>query len=410
MIGFASSFLYGVAFALELWWILEAKVSLSVPAYILASSYLFMCILSLSMLASLRSKVSKMLLSWLLVTLLYIFPEAGLVLYMAIYHWAGGTCGVIEISLWIVRVFFNVCGLVVIQALWSGWREEKSIFRSLHELSITNGGVSGLKEQHLGVPGHHKLRGSMRFQPQLHPRFAPALNNNKSDSGSNGGTFVASLYSNNPGYNNMGYNNQAFSSSNHELSGAKYSHTHLNRTASSVSRLGSLPSLVMPKSSYLNQGFSTTEFSPHSFLAPRLLSHSQLDLPSFGLEPDDPVFIQRGHGTGGLPLTIYRGDSRRDKLLGETMEWYRPRSLAGLNTTDMDSVSMLSERFQSRGRRPEYHTQSLDRRLARGHKLINPGYHSATTHGGQTRQGSRQSLGQISAISDSPEKYRDIAL
>ena len=46
------------------------------------------------------------------------------------------------------------------------------------------------------------------------------------------------------------------------------------------------------------QGFSTTEFSPHSFLAPRLLSHSQLDLPSFGLEPDDPVFIQRGHGTG----------------------------------------------------------------------------------------------------------------
>ena len=50
---------------------------------------------------------------------------------------------------------------------------------------------------------------------------------------------------------------------------------------------------------------------------------------------------------------------RRDKLLGETMEWFRPRSLAGLNTTHMDSVSMLSERFQVRGRRTEYHTQSL---------------------------------------------------
>ena len=34
------------------------------------------------------------------------------------------------------------------------------------------------------------------------------------------------------------------------------------------------------------------------------------------------VFIQRGHGPGGLPLNVYRGNSKRDKLLGETLEWW----------------------------------------------------------------------------------------
>ena len=34
------------------------------------------------------------------------------------------------------------------------------------------------------------------------------------------------------------------------------------------------------------------------------------------------MFIQRGHGPGGLPLNVYRGNSRRDKLLGETLEWW----------------------------------------------------------------------------------------
>ena len=41
------------------------------------------------MFPSLRSKVSKLLLAWLLLTVVYIFPEAGLVLFMAIHHWVG---------------------------------------------------------------------------------------------------------------------------------------------------------------------------------------------------------------------------------------------------------------------------------------------------------------------------------
>ena len=34
-----------------------------------------------------RTKWSKVLLAWLLMMVIYIFPEAGLVLFMSIYHW-----------------------------------------------------------------------------------------------------------------------------------------------------------------------------------------------------------------------------------------------------------------------------------------------------------------------------------
>ena len=54
MIGIVSAFLYGVAFAVELWMILETDVSLSVPAYILTIGYLLMALLSLCLLVSLR--------------------------------------------------------------------------------------------------------------------------------------------------------------------------------------------------------------------------------------------------------------------------------------------------------------------------------------------------------------------
>ena len=54
IIGIAAAFLYGVAFAIELWMILETDVSLSVPAYILTIGYLLMFLLSLAMILSLR--------------------------------------------------------------------------------------------------------------------------------------------------------------------------------------------------------------------------------------------------------------------------------------------------------------------------------------------------------------------
>ena len=54
-IAIMSAFLYGLAFALELWMLVETDVSLSVPAYILTIGYLLMSVLSLALVGSLRS-------------------------------------------------------------------------------------------------------------------------------------------------------------------------------------------------------------------------------------------------------------------------------------------------------------------------------------------------------------------
>ena len=63
IIGIAAAFLYGVAFAIELWMIIETDVSLSVPAYILTIGYLLMCLLSLAMILSLRWVITNFITS-----------------------------------------------------------------------------------------------------------------------------------------------------------------------------------------------------------------------------------------------------------------------------------------------------------------------------------------------------------
>ena len=54
-IAIMSAFLYGLAFALELYMLVDTSTSLSVPAYILTIGYLLMSILSLALIVSLRS-------------------------------------------------------------------------------------------------------------------------------------------------------------------------------------------------------------------------------------------------------------------------------------------------------------------------------------------------------------------
>ena len=62
-------------------------VRLPIPAYLLALTYFYMSLLSLILLAGLRTQRTRLLLGWLLVTLLTQFPEGGMVLFMAIYYW-----------------------------------------------------------------------------------------------------------------------------------------------------------------------------------------------------------------------------------------------------------------------------------------------------------------------------------
>ena len=87
----------------------------------------------------------------------------------------------------IIKQLIQLCGIICVQSLWSAWMEEKSIFKSLQELQ-SHGGVTGLSQHTLGIPGHHMLRSSLR-----HP----------------------------PGYttNGLGYNNPAFSASTPHIAG-----------------------------------------------------------------------------------------------------------------------------------------------------------------------------------------------
>jgi hypothetical protein len=63
------------------------SVRLPIPAYLLALIYFYMSLLSLVLLAGLRTQRTRLLLAWMLLTLLTQFPEGGMVLFMAIYYW-----------------------------------------------------------------------------------------------------------------------------------------------------------------------------------------------------------------------------------------------------------------------------------------------------------------------------------
>ena len=88
-----------------------------------------MFLLSSGMLFGLRTRRTKLLLSWVLLNCLLICPEAGMVLFMAIFHWDGATEGIIELGMWILRVLFNVAGMICTQSLYVHWRNEKNILR-----------------------------------------------------------------------------------------------------------------------------------------------------------------------------------------------------------------------------------------------------------------------------------------
>ena len=65
-----------------------------IPAYLLALVYFFLAVLSVVMLIGLRGKKTRMLLAWMLFFLLGVFPEAGMVLFMAVYYWVRDQLGI----------------------------------------------------------------------------------------------------------------------------------------------------------------------------------------------------------------------------------------------------------------------------------------------------------------------------
>ncbi|XP_069684896.1 uncharacterized protein Rcd6 [Periplaneta americana] len=130
---------YVVAFTIELWWILEAEVTLPAPAYVLCAGYFFVFILSALLLHGLTVKRTLYLLGWLFMVGSFTFPEAGLVLFMTFHFWQVKSLnGLTELICWVCRLVCNIAGLLCVQSLYSTWKEEKIVLRRLQALNMAS--------------------------------------------------------------------------------------------------------------------------------------------------------------------------------------------------------------------------------------------------------------------------------
>jgi len=404
--------LYLMSFGIELWWIIEAEVRLPIPAYLLALSFFSLSLLSMSMLIGLRTKRTRFLLAWILLNLLLMCPEAGMVLFMAIYYWDGNTYGVIEAGLWILRVLIGVCGMISTQSLYTRWRDQKSVIKSLQSLNVTNGSFvpSGINGEYQAK----QLEAGFGYQNSAYAYSQPHLS-----------TLAVTKYA---------------------PSAAAMQAKYLKRSASSVSqfvsasRMSGLNDIQHAQYSHQKQlninasqltGYGKNEFDTSKFtngLAFR--TQSQYDLPSFGLDPDEPVFVTGQYGRGGLPDPFQRPFSAQSgfnqqqipiKRPDSSLQWYRPRSLVNLED-DSSSIWSGMERSPIHEYVSKSHTHSLDRRkfgyFERAHSIgaLNFGYMAEDgilrgsvdpfVHFTSATE-SKQSLGQFS---DHIDKYRDVAL
>ena len=48
------------------------------------------------------------------------------------------TYGVIEVGVWVLRVLIAFCGMISIQSLYSKWRDQKTVLKSLQSLSVVS--------------------------------------------------------------------------------------------------------------------------------------------------------------------------------------------------------------------------------------------------------------------------------
>ena len=48
------------------------------------------------------------------------------------------TYGVIEVGVWVLRVLIAFCGMISTQSLYSKWRDQKTVLKSLQSLSVVS--------------------------------------------------------------------------------------------------------------------------------------------------------------------------------------------------------------------------------------------------------------------------------
>ncbi|XP_068894160.1 uncharacterized protein Rcd6 isoform X2 [Tenebrio molitor] len=78
------------------------------------------------------------LIAWMFSVTILTFPEAGMVIYMSIQYWRIETLyGVTELASWLVRILVNVIQLILIQSLYTSWKDEELVEKRLQDLNMT---------------------------------------------------------------------------------------------------------------------------------------------------------------------------------------------------------------------------------------------------------------------------------
>lgn len=332
--------LYLLAFALELWWIIESEVSLPLPAYLLCAMYMVILLVSIFLAVGLAGKKTRVLLAWVFIMAVFYFIEGALVLYMIITHWTvQEKYGIIELAFWILRAIYNIFAYITIFSQYITWKDEKQVMMRLQHLSMSSGGgrvvatdsVSTMKKDSLHSNGHVALDGH-------HAYDNPAYTTTSSDLTLNGtSTGVATV--------TMGYTTDG----------------RMKRSLSSASqlRLQRAPSLY--GGSLPNHGQELNDPSTkHHTLNPLAMAYggstqSEFDASSFsGIFP----FPARSQSELSLNLQSRTKANPRESILG-----HKPRSLMYLDEDDYLARPPPS-RPVSMGYvnvHREFSTQSLDR-------------------------------------------------
>ncbi|RWS06160.1 hypothetical protein B4U79_00795 [Dinothrombium tinctorium] len=145
-------FIYSIAFALEMWFIItnpsysieeynfltneESTASIPVFAFILAAVYFITVIVSLLLMLGIIIKSLICLMTWIIAIVLLFFPECGLVLYMSLHKWGLERNGQIELCFYVVRGIMNVFFVVCVQNLLSQWKVQKQV--SAYAMNISS--------------------------------------------------------------------------------------------------------------------------------------------------------------------------------------------------------------------------------------------------------------------------------
>lgn len=130
---------YIIAFGFELLWIMESPIALPPAAILLCAGYFTLVLFAALLIHGIATKNITCLVGWMFATTILTFPEAGLVMYMSVQYWRiESFYGITELSCWLTRILVNVVQLILVQSLYSTWKDEEII---VSRLAHINGGI-----------------------------------------------------------------------------------------------------------------------------------------------------------------------------------------------------------------------------------------------------------------------------